>query len=122
MGRSQTAPAENFNSYLWEHTAKVIPQCLDYRNTASQQFFEVATLLFRSTGDAYYGTLDVSDYIHDWSRLLLEHIHDEVGRSTPAWLIIANGEQVRGSRPDRLDCAWTFFSTELVFSDPEIAG
>lgn len=89
LSSSQTAPAENFNSYLWEHTAKVIPQCLDYRNTAPQQFFEVATLLFRSTGDAYYGTLDVSDYIHDWSRLLLEHIHDEfVGRDQIDWIVL----------------------------------
>lgn len=81
MGRSQTATAENFNSYLWENIAKVIPHCLQYRNTASQQFFEVATLLFRSTGDAYYGTLDVSSYVHGWSGLLLKHEHEEVGRS-----------------------------------------
>lgn len=96
MCRSQIAPADNFNSYLWENTARVVPQCLDYRDTASQQFFEVATLLFRSTGDAYYGTLDVSGYIHDWSGILLKHKHDEVGRSTPAWLIITNGEQFVG--------------------------
>lgn len=89
-------PAENFNSYLWENTAKVIPYCLQYRNTASQQFFEVATLLFRSTGDAYYGTLDVSSYVHDWSELLLEHEHEEVGRSTLHYLVITNDEQFVG--------------------------
>ena len=60
---------------------KVVPHCLQYRNTASQQFFEVATLLFRSAGDACYGTLDLSSYVHDWSRLLLEHEHEEVGGS-----------------------------------------
>ena len=96
MDRSQTAPAENFNSYLWENTAKVIPHCLQYRNTASQQFFEVATLLFRSTGEAYYGTLDVSSYVHDWSGLLLEHEHEEVGRSTPIWLLMTDDEQFVG--------------------------
>ena len=99
--RSQTVPAENFNSYLWENIAKVIPCCLDYRNTASQQFFEVATLLFRSTGDAYYATLDVLNYVHDWSRLLLEHEHDEVGRSTAGWLLIADDEQFVGR--DQID-------------------
>lgn len=94
-------PAENFNSYLWENIAKVIPYCLDYRNTASQQFFEVATLLFRSTGDAYYATLDVMNYVHDWSRLLLEHEHDEVGRSTAGLLLIADDEQFVGR--DQID-------------------
>ena len=81
MARSQAAVAENFNSYLWENVAKIIPHCLNYRHTASQHFFEVATLLFRSTGDAYYGTIDVSEYVHEWSRLLLEHEHEEAGCS-----------------------------------------
>lgn len=86
---SQTATAENFNSYLWENIAKVIPHCLQYRNTASQQFFEVATLLFRSTGDAYYGTLDVSSYVHGWSGLLLKHEHEEfVGRDQIDWIVL----------------------------------
>lgn len=90
LGRHQTAPAENFNSYLWENTAKVVRHCLQYKNTASQQFFEVAALLFRSTGDAYYGTLDVSRYVHDWSGLLLKHEHEEVGWSPLDWVFIAN--------------------------------
>ena len=82
LGRSQTVPSQNFNCYLWENIAKVIPHCLHYRNAASQQFFEVATLLFRSTGDEYYETLDVSNYVREWSRLLLEHEHDEVSSSS----------------------------------------
>ncbi len=94
-------PAENFNSYLWENTAKVIPQCLRYRNTSSQQFFEVATLLFRSTGEAYYQTLDVLSYVHDWSGLVLKHEHEEVGRSTLCWLFNANDEQFVGR--DQID-------------------
>ena len=93
-------PAENFNSYLWENTAKVIPQCLRYRNT-SQQFFEVVTLLFRSTGDAYYQTSDVLNYVHDWSELVLRHEHEEVGRSTLCWLFDANDEQFVGR--DQID-------------------
>ena len=101
MDRSQTEPAENFNSYLWENTAKVIPDCLQYRNTASQQFFEVATLLFRSTGDAYYETLDVSRYINDWSELLLKHQHEEVGMSTPVLGSITNSGQFVGR--DQID-------------------
>lgn len=89
LSASQTAPAENFNSYLWENTAKVVPHCLQYKNTASQQFFEVATLLFRSTGDAYYGISDVSNYVHDWSGLLLEHEHEEfVGRDQIDWIVL----------------------------------
>ena len=79
-GRSHTALAENFNSFLWENIAKIIPHCLHYRNAASQQFFEVATLLFRSTGEAYYETLYLPDYVHQWAGLLLEHEHHEVGR------------------------------------------
>ena len=82
LGRSQTVPSQNFNCYLWENIAKVIPHCLHYRNAASQQFFEVATLLFRSTGDEYYETLDVTKYVREWSRLLLEHEHDEVSSSS----------------------------------------
>ena len=101
MARSQTEPAENFNSYLWENTAKVIPDCLQYRNTASQQFFEVATLLIRSTGDAYCETLDVSRYIHDWSELLLRHQHEEVGMSTPGLGSITNHAQFVGR--DQID-------------------
>ena len=101
MCRSQIAPAENFNTYLWENTAKVVPHCLQYKNTTSQQFFEVAALLFRSTGDAYYGNSTVSSYVHEWSGLLLEHEHEEVRRSTLYWLFIADDKQFVGR--DQID-------------------
>lgn len=90
MGSSQILPAENFNTYVWENTAKIIPDCLEYKNTASQQFFEVATHLFKLTSDACPGALDVSSYVHEWSRLLLEHEHEEVSRITLSWLFFTN--------------------------------
>ena len=58
-------------------------------------------LLFRSSGDAYYGTLDVSSYIYGWSGLLLEHEHEEVGRSNLGRLFTANDEQFVGR--DQID-------------------
>lgn len=99
--RSQTARADNFNSYLWENIAKLVPQCLAYSSTASQQFFEVALLLFRSTGDAYYAALDVTSYVHDWSGLLLRHEHKEVSWSTPGSHLNSNDEQFVGR--DQID-------------------
>ena len=56
----------------------------------------MATLLFRSTGEAYYGTIDVSGYVNEWSILLLTHEHEEVGRTTLCLLHIANDEQFVG--------------------------
>ena len=96
MIRPKTTPADNFNSYLWENIAKLVPQCLGYSSTASQQFFEVAILLFSSTGDPYYATSDLTSYVHDWSGLLLRHEHKEASGSTPRWHFISNGEQFVG--------------------------
>lgn len=93
---------------------KVVPDCLQYRNTASQQFFEVATLLFRSTGDAYYGTLDIPSHVRDWSGLLLKHEHEEVGRSILGRLIIANDRQFVGR--DQIDCIVLGLSSLLNWS------
>ena len=86
MHRSHSVTAENFNSYIWENLAKEIPHCLLYKNAASQQFFEVAIVL------DYYATLEISDYVHDWSKLLLEHEHEEVGRSTLHRVLLTNKE------------------------------
>ena len=38
----------------------------------------------------------MSKYVHEWSRLLLEHEHDEVGWSILYYLHIANAEQFVG--------------------------
>ena len=105
-------PAENFNSYLWENIARVIPHCLHYGNTASQQLFEVAIVLFRSTGDAYYGTLDVSKYVHEWSRLLLEHQHEEVSRNLLGQFHIAKAGQFVGR--DQVD--WIVFGLSSLLN------
>lgn len=71
---------------------KLVPQCLNYSSTASQYFFEVATILFKSSGNAYYAALDVTTYVHDWSDLLLKHEHKEVSGSTPVWHFDSNDE------------------------------
>ena len=110
--RSQTAPADNFNSYIWENVAKLVPQSLDYGSTASQQFFELAMFLFRSTGDAYYGTLNITNYVHDWSDLLLRHEHKEVGGRSPDWLSNSNDEQFVGR--DQID--WIVFGLSSLLN------
>lgn len=38
----------------------------------------------------------MSNYIYEWSRLVLEHEHEEVGRSALGWRLLANNIQFVG--------------------------
>ena len=46
----------------------------------SYQFFDIALVVFRSIDEVGRENLQLATYIRDWSNLLLNHIHDEVGR------------------------------------------
>lgn len=43
----------------------------------------------------------MSKYVHEWSKLVLEHEHDEVSHNTFGWLLVTNDEQFVGR--DQID-------------------
>ncbi|KAL9043997.1 MAG: hypothetical protein Q9214_002835, partial [Letrouitia sp. 1 TL-2023] len=77
----------DFAPYFWEFFTYLIPDSLGYSHN-SEQFFTLSTLLFRQLDGAHRQNLDLSNYVREWSALLLRHQHHEfVGRDSLDWVI-----------------------------------
>ena len=51
------------------------------KGSISQQFFDIALTVFKSMDKFAVDALPLGAYVQDWSKLLLEHVHDEVRSS-----------------------------------------
>ena len=83
--KASTTP-DNLMVFIWESIASGIPKSLEHVN-CSQQFFEIANLVFRNLGPVSQDSLDLESYLHEWCGLLIRHSHTEfVGRNEVDWV------------------------------------
>lgn len=62
---------------FWKHMAFMIEETVTYAEYA-EQFFAVATEIFRHFSSIARAELPLLEYLHDWSKLLLNFKPDEV--------------------------------------------
>ena len=85
--RSSNAPHE-LVCFVWKQLAAAIPQSLNYASH-SQQFFEIANLVFRSLDHTTQQSSDLELNVSSWCNLLLGHSHREfVGRDEIDWVVL----------------------------------
>lgn len=73
---------------IWDAFVKTFPQSLDYAQQ-SHEFFEVAYMVFQSVAERSPRDLIYSDYLKQWSRVMLQHQTEEfVGREPIDHLVL----------------------------------
>ncbi|KAL8882405.1 MAG: hypothetical protein Q9198_000590 [Flavoplaca austrocitrina] len=65
-----------FTSYCWECLVAIIPDTL-LQGQNSEDFYGVTTTILRNLDDSHRENLDLTAYVQAWTKLLLDHHHDE---------------------------------------------
>ncbi|PYH95762.1 ubiquitin hydrolase [Aspergillus ellipticus CBS 707.79] len=98
--RGSSAPPEepvriDILATIWEAFVKTFPVTLDYAHQ-SQEFFEIANLVFRSVAEKSPQDLVFSEYLKQWSTIMLRHQTEEfVGREPVDHLILGFSRLLR---------------------------
>ena len=66
-----------FTSYCWECLVAIIPDTL-LQGQNSEDFYGVTITILRNLDDSHRENLDLTAYVQAWTKLLLDHHHDEV--------------------------------------------
>lgn len=66
-----------FTSYCWECLVAIIPETL-LQGQNSEDCYGVTTTILRNLDDSHRESLDLTAYVEAWTKLLLDHHHDEV--------------------------------------------
>jgi ubiquitin carboxyl-terminal hydrolase 34 len=64
-------------SFFWKTFVSLIPVAARL-GRQTEQFFGIALEIFRSVNEEAQAELPLESYLQDWSKLLLDHRHDEV--------------------------------------------
>lgn len=86
-GKLSNPTAIDIVATLWKSFLALFPQTLDYA-TSSQEFFEVALVIFRTVVDLSPGDFKFGDYLKEWGSILLKHKTVEfVGREPVDYIV-----------------------------------
>lgn len=76
-GKLETPTGAEVVGVLWKALTALIPRSIEYVHT-SQQFFEVALVLFHTVGSLSPEDLVFGDYLKQWGEVLLRHQSKQV--------------------------------------------
>lgn len=63
---------------IWDAFVRILPQAANFA-PHSQEFFEVALLIFRLMGEKSLNDLRLSEYLKQWGDIMREHQTEQVG-------------------------------------------
>ncbi|WEW57864.1 ubiquitin carboxyl-terminal hydrolase [Emydomyces testavorans] len=87
-GKLETPTGIDIVATLWDSLTSLIPRSIDFPQT-SQQFFEVALVVFQTVGNLSPEDLVYGDYLRHWGEVLLRHrSHEFVGREPVDYIVL----------------------------------
>ncbi|EEP75964.1 predicted protein [Uncinocarpus reesii 1704] len=86
--RLETPTGIDIIGTLWNSLTSLIPRSIEFPQT-SQQFFEVALVVFQTVGNLSPEDLIFGDYLKKWGAVLLNHrTHEFVGREPIDYIVL----------------------------------
>jgi len=79
QSRETAIDTHKFVSFFWESFVSLIPEAAEL-NKETEEFFSIALEVFRCVDEEAQEQLPLASYVQGWSKLLLDHRHDEVCR------------------------------------------
>ncbi|KAK2791273.1 hypothetical protein FQN52_004949 [Onygenales sp. PD_12] len=83
-----TATTIHIVATLWKSMSALFPESIHYAQS-SQEFFDIALVLFQTVSDLSPEDLIFGEYLSQWGTILLSHrTHEFVGREPVDWIVL----------------------------------